>query len=501
MKLKDLSLSKGALYDEFYTRIIPDFKEYNDIDEDEMLKAIIKEYSDVQNIIDICTVDELKALEHIINGTFYDCLDDSLDIASVNLNKKLLIDQEMNIYEELLDFVTKALKVVKYDEKEEKDRISYGAVAFLKVYAEIPEPLFIGLIKGTFGVSSEDAICAINSKLTMFYSIKHKIYFDDVKQEVNALLYHDYFNYMNIFDEAREKYFVLRYHNFSLKELENIFMYGFDIDNKYVKKMYDIMNGSIFKPYIEDLINYTVMSGDSKLLLEKLSECCSYERPDYLVRVFKKALKNIPHPCMNGNTPNERRLFLKYKKTVGESVIQNSACLTKKESDLFYKLFFALLEFTNDKYKINSSIERISNNKNVLLKDIIPIIDVFWDNKSIIIDEFVSLNKYKLNDAEIESVKGFNNSKTGTFYIVRHDYEYSEVMNDEGIIYMVKGINDYPQKLFPSEILPFPVKTTLLMFDGKLVFGGIISPCLISDSTYLNMIISDYSRAIKYYHL
>lgn len=61
--------------------------------------------------------------------------------------------------------------------------------------------------------------------------------------------------------------------------------------------------------------------------------------------------------ALNGFTPNEARKITskiiemrikkdkKYKK-------QKNARLSEKDSDLFYKIYFALLEFTNNKYKI-----------------------------------------------------------------------------------------------------------------------------------------------------
>lgn len=42
---------------------------------------------------------------------------------------------------------------------------------------------------------------------------------------------------------------------------------------------------------------------------------------------------------------------------------QTNACLSKKDAYTYYKLYFALLEYTNDLYKISDKVKKIYKQK------------------------------------------------------------------------------------------------------------------------------------------
>ena len=51
-----------------YARIVEPFKDYEKITKVKMIEAIYKVYEDYNNIIDICTIRELKYIEMILDG-------------------------------------------------------------------------------------------------------------------------------------------------------------------------------------------------------------------------------------------------------------------------------------------------------------------------------------------------------------------------------------------------------------------------------------------------
>ena len=55
---------KGYVFEQ-YVKIVRNFKNYDSISRKKMLDAIYEEYSNYENIIDICTVRELKFLKKL----------------------------------------------------------------------------------------------------------------------------------------------------------------------------------------------------------------------------------------------------------------------------------------------------------------------------------------------------------------------------------------------------------------------------------------------------
>ena len=82
-----------------------------------------------------------------------------------------------------------------------------------------------------------------------------------------------------------------------------------------------------------------------------------------------------------------------------------SAALSKKDADLFYKTYFAILEYTNNYYHLNNlKIYKQSNLNPYLL---VPIIEKFYNNKELIITNFLKENPYKFKKEELEIVNNY----------------------------------------------------------------------------------------------
>ena len=65
--LEEIKYYKKEYVFDSYSRIVEDFKDYEKITKVNMLKEILKVYSDYQNIIDICTGRELKYLRYVLD--------------------------------------------------------------------------------------------------------------------------------------------------------------------------------------------------------------------------------------------------------------------------------------------------------------------------------------------------------------------------------------------------------------------------------------------------
>lgn len=179
---------------------------------------------------------------------------------------------------------------------------------------------------------------------------------------------------------------------------------------------------------------------------------------------------------------------------------QHNACLSREDASLFYKIYFGLLEFTNDKYKIKSNY-KIYNKKFINPYEITDIIDKFWANKDSIILEFCLANPYKFNSEELKITGEFKKGIRDIFIIAKFYEEYTAVMNNERT-YMIKGINDNLDNVISYKDLPKTAMMSILPFKDVLIYDGLIFEFPIDMGIGLvKMVNNELSKSIKFYHL
>ena len=117
---------KEYVYEQ-YTRIVENFKDYEKISKTKMLDEIYKIYDNPENIIDICTIRELKYLKMVLKNklTLDDLLknsgkleikylDDKYNWERQTLSQKILLEydyyKESHIPEEIVDKINQSLK-------------------------------------------------------------------------------------------------------------------------------------------------------------------------------------------------------------------------------------------------------------------------------------------------------------------------------------------------------------------------------------------------------
>ena len=230
---------------------------------------------------------------------------------------------------------------------------------------------------------------------------------------------------------------------------------------------------------------------------------------DYDVSNILKLLDNVmdemPSGVLYGLSRNQ---LLKLKKEelelekdkLKKYKVQEDACLSKEDAKLFYKFYFALLEFTNKKYNINKYL-KIYNHTGINPVDLTDIVDKFWENKIELIDEFCMLNPYKFNEEELDLIKKFKEGKRSMYFIMKYEEEYTTFMYQDRV-YMVKGINVNIDNIIPYDKLPYPVITTILPFKKYLIYDRLFQATNIKLSNdVVSVLNSLYSNLMKYYHM
>ena len=166
---------------------------------------------------------------------------------------------------------------------------------------------------------------------------------------------------------------------------------------------------------------------------------------------------------------------------------------------LFYKIYFGLLEFTNKKYEIRNM--KIYNHHGINPYELKDIIDKFWENKEAIVLEFCLANPYKFNKEELEIASEFKKGIRSMFIIAKYDLEYTAFMERDKV-YMVKGLNDNIDNIISYKDLPYVAVTSIIPFKNVLTYDGILLGIGVKmGNSFYDMVAKEYDNMMKYYHL
>lgn len=153
--------------------------------------------------------------------------------------------------------------------------------------------------------------------------------------------------------------------------------------------------------------------------------------------------------------------------------------LDKEKRDKVYELLFSLLNFTNSKFGINKKIKKFKVNEATNPNDVIKIKEKLWsDNK--IIDEYVAKNPDNLQERDLEIIKSWKNRKTDNFLYLKHLKKYDVLLDGSNNMYGIVGISNEISDIFPEDVLPLYINTTLLPFEDVIIYDTIICPFTIN---------------------
>lgn len=533
-------LRKDYVYDS-YTKIVDDFKDYEKITKVKMLDAIYKVYSDYNNIISLCTVRELKYLKKLIESQndikepekemepntpeefeqfFKKIYKESKEKEKVAweencLRDKFLVRYDENhrylvIPEEIIESVTKAIKNVEWKEQKKIDELNEFLVSYIKIQGS-------ALLNTVATMASQ--ITGIDEKILRNHMLTNRLFkyyvfltsedFESIGKNIPVAVYHDYYYLLDELNYQRKNQGRAASKEIDISTYKTIFYHDFDINNKKIKKMLtELKKLPFYWPNALDRIKeYALLNidrTDLKEAIENVPALSNYDLSSFF-KDLDEAMDEMPSGALNGLTPNELKALEQEEKEMNEKkeksyTPQQNACLGAKESKLFYKLYFALLDFTNKKYKLKPNY-KIYNHVGINPYEITDIIDKFWENKDLIILEFCMSNPYKLNSAEIKLIEGFKKGMKDRFIIAKYEKEYTAFMSKDKI-YMVKGLNDNIDNIISYKNLPCFTETALIQFQDTIVYDGLLSSYPIDFGIeFTKTVEKEYDNLMKYYHL
>ena len=148
--------------------------------------------------------------------------------------------------------------------------------------------------------------------------------------------------------------------------------------------------------------------------------------------------------------------------------------LERKDTDLFYSLWFPLLNFANSRYQICPEIGAIEFGKSVDMRDAKTIANYIWGHTEVI-DEYLSEAAHPAEHCEI--VTGWKKCRPGKYIPERHLKKGSVFISaDTAQVYMVLGLYSTWEEMFGYRPLPVMLEAVLLPFRDKIITDGLVIP-------------------------
>jgi len=154
--------------------------------------------------------------------------------------------------------------------------------------------------------------------------------------------------------------------------------------------------------------------------------------------------------------------------------------LSEEDTKLFYKLYTALLVYTNQQKGIIRSVTTVEEFMKSPSEEINKVREALHGQPELI-DAFVQENHFNFSQDELEIVRSWKNFLKAEFYLFRYLKKYAIFLDNRSPpkAYGVLALqSDFQDKV--SQELPVYLKTVLLPFKGQIIHDGILIPYPVS---------------------
>lgn len=288
---------KEVVYSQFFRICFPDDVIYEKITRKQMVELIIQQYTP-ENIVDVCTVKELKLLKRIVENNYKEVDVHSMPFEKVALYRKYLLF-ENEIPDELKESVVEALKLVDFDQKEKQDEPLLCLIGFIRSCGAI-DPMVVQRQAQKYGLDLRNLETNPLFNFWTYYTFDYLMP-DNTYGE--AILYYDSIPYMDVIANTRLDYELMAPVFLKPESYLSIFYNGYDDTDPDVHALFDHIKKS------EDVFDF--------LKMERILECIeSCRMTEHLITIFpkleqfdpktkelfKNAIYKMPMPYLTGMT-------------------------------------------------------------------------------------------------------------------------------------------------------------------------------------------------------
>ncbi len=151
--------------------------------------------------------------------------------------------------------------------------------------------------------------------------------------------------------------------------------------------------------------------------------------------------------------------------------------LPTEDARLFFKLFFALLAYTNRQLKITPKVSAPSDIPKAGGDALMKMRDALYADSKLL-DRFIEENPEHFTPEELDIIASWKHRVSGEFYLMRYLKKYAVFMPSKKSdhLYGVLGLYDPIETVIRGQPLPVLLKTTLLPFKGQIIYDGLVEP-------------------------
>lgn len=149
--------------------------------------------------------------------------------------------------------------------------------------------------------------------------------------------------------------------------------------------------------------------------------------------------------------------------------------LSEQDGQLFYKLWLPLLDYVNEKCKVNKKVKNMANKKNLNPQEVKEIANVLWDDVSLI-DGYLSEWGTNISEEHKEIIFGWKRRVQGDFVMERHLKKGTIFVSEDGKVYQVQGIISSWEEMFLFAPMPLLMEATFIPFRDKIISDGLVVP-------------------------
>ena len=144
--------------------------------------------------------------------------------------------------------------------------------------------------------------------------------------------------------------------------------------------------------------------------------------------------------------------------------------LEKQDAELFYQLWFPLLDFVNQKYQVCPSVGTIDRNRGVDAADAKKVANYLWLHTEVL-QEYLA--QADLSEELAQIVAGWAQCKPGKYIMERHLKKGTVfISEDDQKVYMVKGlVSSWEEMLGKGPVL---LDAVLLPFRDSIISDGLV---------------------------
>lgn len=164
--------------------------------------------------------------------------------------------------------------------------------------------------------------------------------------------------------------------------------------------------------------------------------------------------------------------------------------LCKEDAELYYELWFPLLDFVNEKMKVNPTIGKIYGAQSLNIVEVKEIANALWGDVRMI-DEYLERCGSEFSEEHRSIIEGWKrricddfilerNLKSGSIFISAHTEE----------VYLVSGIISSWEEIFYYRSPPIMLSAVLIPFRDVIISDGLVS-------AYNVMFGGNYSSELK----